>query len=407
MNFNRYLCKRQTALANSINYLYCARLYYLCKSMIIGFDAKRIVRNRTGLGSYGRNLINDLKNIVQEGTILNMYAPDCGHEDLRNQVITSENTRFVYPQRSSMRSIWRTYGIVNDLKRDNVDIFHGLSGELPLGIHKYGIKTVVTIHDLIFLRHPEYYKRIDVMIYAWKFRKTVKEADRIIAISECTKRDIMHYGNVPADKIDLIYQSCSTRFKKCEDNATLHNVKARYNLPQRYIVNVGTIEERKNIMLAVKAMQWIDEDISLVIVGRSTPYCDKVKEFVTKNNLGSRIRILHNVGNADLPSIYQLAEACVYPSRYEGFGIPIIEAIQSGLPVVACTGSCLEEAGGPHNIYVDPDDVRGMAEAIAKVLKGNDCREERIRLSQEYIKRFEGNNVAAQVLDIYNKINRH
>lgn len=372
--------------------------------MIIGFDAKRIVRNRTGLGSYGRNLINDMTDIVSEDTLLNMYAPDCGHEDLRNQVRTSSNTRFVYPQHPCVRSLWRTYGIVNDLKHDGVDIFHGLSGELPLGIHKSGIKTVVTIHDLIFLRHPEYYNRLDVMIYAWKFRKTVKEADRIIAISECTKRDIMHYGNVPADKIDLIYQSCSTRFKKREEKATLNDVKARYDLPQRYIVNVGTIEERKNIMLAVKAMQWIDEDISLVIVGRSTPYCETVKDYIAKNNLGNRVCILHNVGNADLPSIYQMAEVCVYPSRYEGFGIPVIEAIQSGLPVVACTGSCLEEAGGPHNLYVDPDDAEGMAKAIAQVLKGNDNREKRIRLSQEYIRRFEGNNVATQVLEIYSKI---
>ena len=102
--------------------------------------------------------------------------------------------------------------------------------------------------------------------------------------------------------------------------------------------------------------------------------------------------------------MYQQAEACVYPSRYEGFGIPIIEAIQSGLPVVACTGSCLMEAGGNDNIYVSPDDVSGMANGICLSLKGAEGREERIARSQQYIQRFEGNNVAAQVFNVYEKV---
>ena len=141
-----------------------------------------------------------------------------------------------------------------------------------------------------------------------------------------------------------------------------------------------------------------------MVVGRPTPYTDKVKAYVEKNNLGDRVKFLHNVPHEDLPAIYQMAEACVYPSRYEGFGLPIIEAIQSGLPVVACTGSCLEEAGGNDSIYVKPDDVYGMAEALKQVLQGAPGREERIKKSQQYVKRFEGNNVAQKVLDVYRKL---
>ena len=116
------------------------------------------------------------------------------------------------------------------------------------------------------------------------------------------------------------------------------------------------------------------------------------------------MHFLHGVSDADLQTIYQQAEAFVYPSRYEGFGIPIIEAIQSSLPVVACTGSCLEEAGGPHSLYVDPDDAEGMAHAIAQVTKGAAGREERIRLSKEYVHRFESNNVALQVIESYRRL---
>lgn len=369
--------------------------------MKIGFDAKRIVRNNTGLGNYGRTLVNNLSRVVPDGTSLCLYAPDSGNETLRRQVVEAPNISFAYPNGSMPRWYWRSHGIVSDLKRDGIQLFHGLSGELPFGIHKAGIHTVVTIHDLIFLRHPEYYKPIDRLFYGWKFRHTVREADRIIAISECTKRDIMHFGKVPSEKIDLIYQSCSTYFKQRESEQKLQEVNSHYMLPPRYVIGVGTIEERKNMLLAVKAMLLLPEELSLILVGRPTPYADKIQRFIEEHRLGQRVRMLHNVPNADLPAIYQMAEVAVYPSRYEGFGIPVIEAIQSGLPVVAGSGSCLEEAGGPDTLYVSPDDVEGMAAAITQVLKGAEGREQRIERTQDYIHRFEGNDVASQVLDIY------
>lgn len=330
-------------------------------------------------------------------------------------VSTAANITFAYPRHnksgrnnsliSRLRGdIWRTCGIVKTLQCDGIDIYHGLSGELPLGIKKSGIKSVVTIHDLIFLRHPEYYNRIDVAIYAWKFRKTIAEADRIIAISECTKRDIIHYGNVDESKIDLVYQSCGTHFKQRATEAERKRVKEKYNLPERYVINLGTIEERKNAMLAVKAMRHVPDYLKLVIAGRRTPYVDKIKQYVTENRLENRIILLHNVPYADLPALYQMAEVSVYPSRYEGFGIPIIESIQSGLPVVACSGSCLEEAGGNDNIYVDPDDDKALAHGICQSLRDTEDREERILRSQQYVRRFENNNVAAQVLDIYKQL---
>ncbi len=373
----------------------------------IGFDAKRIVSNTTGLGSYGRTLINALAEADQTGCDFILYAPDGGRQDLRQQVIDSERIRFAYPRTATHRlskALWRQWGLVSDLKKDGAAIFHGLSGELPRGIHKSGIRSVVTIHDLIFLRHPEYYHWIDTKIYAQKFRRTCREADRIIAISECTKRDIMELGHVDPDKIDIIYQSCSKSFIRPVDEEHDRLVKAHYALPERYILNVGTIERRKNIQLAVEALALLPSQLHLVIVGRETAYVKDVKEAIARHGLQERVHMLHNVPNNELPALYHLAEAFVYPSRYEGFGIPIIEAIQSGLPVVACTGSCLEEAGGPYSLYVDPDDVEGMAQAIAKVTKDAEGRDERIRQSKNYVHRFENNNVAKQVIKIYQQL---
>ena len=305
----------------------------------IGFDAKRIVSNSTGLGSYGRTLVNDLADLDLR---LRLYAPDKGRDDLRTQIKETKNISFCYPAPSKLpfnKALWRSRGIIKDLKRDGIQVFHGLSGELPIGISQSGMKSVVTIHDLIFLRHPEFYHWIDTKIYGWKFRQTIREADHIIAISECTKRDIIELSQ------------------------------------ERYILTVGSIEARKNILLAVKALPNLSDDISLVIVGRHTPYTELVKDYAKKNKLEGRIKIMHNVKD-----------------------------ISCGLPVVACIGSCLEEAGGPDCLYVDPDDVEGMAAALRQVLKGAEGREERIRRSRDYIRRFEGLDIAKQVAEIYSRL---
>jgi len=371
------------------------------QQLIIGYDAKRIVRNGTGLGNYGRTLVNDIARCG--GTVpllLRLYAPDEGRDDLRKQVITRDNLSFCYPQRTHMpfgKSLWRSHGIVKDLLRDGVQLYHGLSGELPLGIRKSGIKSIVTIHDLIFLRHPEFYNWIDTKIYAWKFHQTLREADHIIAVSECTKRDIMAYGDFDESRISVIYQSYAPRFNISPSQNEEKN-------PSRYILSVGSIEARKNILLAVKALPYLPDDISLVIVGRHTKYTDEVTAYAKANHLEHRIRILHGVSDEELPALYAGAEVFVYPSRYEGFGIPIIEAIGSGLPIVACTGSCLEEAGGPDSLYVDPDDEQAMAQAIRQSLKGSEGREQRILRSREYIRRFEGCDVASQVIDLYRQL---
>jgi glycosyltransferase involved in cell wall biosynthesis len=288
--------------------------------------------------------------------------------------------------------------VVKDLVRDGVSVYHGLSGELPTGLHKAGIRSVVTIHDLIFMRHPEYYHWLDTKIYEWKFRQALREADRIIAISERTRQDIIELGGEQyADRISIIYQSFAPRFSTAVSAEKKAEVRNRYQLPQRFILNVGTIERRKNLAVAAEAVDLLPQDIHLVAVGRQTDYVHQLPH-------SDRLHLLSGVPDSDLAAIYALAEAFVYPSRYEGFGIPIIEAISCGLPVVTCTGSCLEEAGGPDSLYVDPDDEQAMAAAIRQVLKGAEGREQRISRSQQYIRRFEGNDVAGQVFELYQSL---
>ena len=375
--------------------------------MIIGFDGKRIVRNNTGLGNYCRTLINDMIRCNDKDKKLLIYCPDKGRDALRNQILESPNSSFVYPDKKRgkiYKGLWRTKKIMKQLLNDNVDIYHGLSGELPLGLKDSGIKGIVTIHDLIFLRHPEYYHWFDRKIYTWKFHQTLRQADHIIAISECTKRDILEFGDFNSDKISVIYQSCNPRFAEIPSQEDIRNTIEKDKLPKRYLLNVGTIEERKNLMLAVRALTKLPEEIHLVAVGRQTRYAEKVRKEAETLDVSHRIHLLSGVSNNELNVIYKNAELFVYPSRYEGFGIPIIEAIFSGLAVVASTGSCLEEAGGPHCLYVNPDDYERMAKAVVQLIDDKEDRDRRIKLSLEYVQKFKGSNLAAQVFDIYKEL---
>ncbi len=377
----------------------------MAERRIVGFDARHIVSSGTGLGNYGQTLVNGLSAL--DTFDMRLYAPESSMTPLRSKILGRPNVAFCPPRRVRTaigKMLWRPHNIVCQLQRDGVSVFHGLTGELPAGISKAGIRTVVTIHDLIFLRHPEYCNRADVKALTKQFFNAMNEADRIVAISECTKRDVCELGHVDPKRVDVIYQSCAPRFSEEPDAATMWSVRDKYVLPDRYILCVGLIEERKNVLLAIQALHYLPDDVSLVVVGRQTPYSDRVHEYVLEHRMHSRVQMLHNVPDDDLPSLYRMADCFVYPSRYEGFGIPIIEAISQGLPVVTCTGSCLEEVGGPDSLYVSPDDPEAMAHALKQVLYGAPGRQQRIDRSRHYIRRFENSDAARQMADVYQQL---
>ncbi|SEM74693.1 Glycosyltransferase involved in cell wall bisynthesis [Prevotella sp. ne3005] len=375
--------------------------------MRIGIDAKRIVNNTAGLGSYGRTLTNILA--ADSRLDLHLYAPNKGRDALRGQIAERENVKFHYWKKGFLpkalgSGLWRSYGIVSDLKRDGIELYHGIAGELPIGIRKSGIKSVVTVHDVIFLHHPEFYRQHDGWVYRWKFRHTLQEADHFVAISETTKRDLMTYAHVDESKITLIYQTCAPRFSAVRNQALEERVRTLYSLPARFMLSVGTVETRKNILLAVKALHHLPDDLALVVVGSYKQYTKVVNDYIAKHGMENRVILLHNVPDEHLPAFYTMAEVFVYPSWYEGFGIPVVEAIHCGLPVVACTGSSLEEAGGPDCLYVAPDDEQAMAEAIRQSLRGAPGREGRIVNSQDYVRRFEENDIARQMTALYERL---
>ncbi len=375
--------------------------------MRIGFDAKRAVQNFTGLGNYSRYVIDILCRFYPENEYI-AYAPKRIENKQTDRLLNRHPglslklpTGFLWRK---ARSLWRVWRISGQMEKEHTELFHGLSNELPLNIRRKKIKSIVTIHDLIFLRYPRFYKRIDRAIYSFKFRKACRNADRIIAISECTKRDIVSFFDIDPGKIEVVYQGCDACFSHEATEQQKQEVRQRYSLPRKYVLNVGSIEERKNALLAIKAMEGLPDEVHLVIVGKHTPYTDKIKSYADEKGLARRIHFIHNLPFADLPAVYQMATVFIYPSRFEGFGIPILEALHSGVPVVAATGSCLEEAGGPYSIYVDPDNVEETAAALRLLCTDEAQRKEMIEKGKRFSASFSEEKQAEQLMEIYRKV---
>ncbi len=369
--------------------------------MRIAFDAKRAFNNSSGLGNYSRYTITSLCQQYPENNYL-LYTPDVkskiGFQAPAGTEIAMPDTFFS----KKFKSYWRSVGLTKRLKIDNIDLYHGLSNELPVGIERSGIKSVVTIHDLIFMRLPELYKSFDRNVYLKKTRNAVSEANQIIAISQQTKEDILELLDADEKKINIIYQGCHPWFYNVMEKKILEEARLKYKLPQAYLLYVGTIEKRKNLLKIIQALHKGKIDIPLVAVGKKTPYMDEINRYIQENGIVN-VSFIHYIPNRDLPAVYQLAHAFVYPSSYEGFGIPVLEALNSKIPVITSRGGCLEETAGAGGIFVNPEDPDEMINTISRVIENEDLRKKLIKEGSEHALKFRAVNTIPQLLDVYNK----
>jgi glycosyltransferase involved in cell wall biosynthesis len=381
--------------------------------MNIGFDAKRAYQNSTGLGHYSRTLISSLA----------AYYPDNNYYLFAPEITSAFNTadfkniQPISPQHfpaSSFTGIWRSNLVKKDLLKNKIDIYHGLSHEIPVGIAKTGIKSVVTMHDLIFERYPKQYNTIDRFIYRKKFRYACNNADKIIAISLQTKQDIIDFYKIPEEKITICYQSCNPAFTEIISEAKKEAIRQLYNLPAGFYLYVGSIIERKNLLLICKALKQLHSGLPLVVIGDGGTYKQKVKAFIAGNGLENRVIFLSENSSAkssesyksafDFPAIYQMATAMIYPSAFEGFGIPVLEALCSGLPVITSNVSCMPETGGDAALYVNPTNADEMANAMHTVAADTDLRNKMIAKGIAHALKFTPQKTAEAVMNLYKSL---
>ncbi|MGQ0740285.1 MAG: glycosyltransferase family 4 protein [Bacteroidota bacterium] len=382
--------------------------------MNIGFDAKRAFHNQTGLGHYSRTLIRSLSEYHPQHQY---YLFNPKPSDLFS--LKAQNLQEVLPAgllNKIFSSAWRSSWLKKDLQRLKIDLYHGLSHEIPMGIHKTGIKSVVTIHDLIHERHPGQYNPVDVKIYRRKFRYACGNADKVIAISRQTKSDIMEFYKTPEEKIVVCYQSCNPAFGQKFSEEEKRKIRGQYSLPEQFFLYVGAVIERKNLLNICKAMFLLrgQLDIPLVVIGDGKKYKQQVKDYIKQNGIENRIIFLSESPSVkslpsfqsavDFPAIYQSAIAMIYPSFSEGFGIPVLEALWSKLPVITSNTSCLPEAGGEGAYYVNPASAGEIAGGMMKIYSDKQFAESMKEKGWQHAQNFTPQKSAEAVMNVYKSI---
>ena len=367
----------------------------------LGYDALQLYNNFAGPGNYSRTLLSNLSS----------YFPDNAYFLFSPQLTKNEETQFFLnsalfnthlPKRRIARSLWHKLGIKRDLAKRKIQLYHGLNQSLPKGISKTGIKSVVTVHDLIFKHFPDQFTFARRNALDFHLKQACREADHIVAISKNTKQDLLRFYNLPEEKISVIYQSCHGRYMQERSNKTLDAVRSRYKLPKDYMLSVGDIIPRKNLSGVIKALAILpdSERLPVVVVGRGEKYKQQIIQLAEQSGVSQYLHFAEVTFN-DLPAVYQNASLFVYPSFYEGFGIPILEALFSKVPVLTSNTSSLPEAGGTGAYLTAPNSPEAIAEGIRKVLSDAAYRATLIHSGFEYAQQFRGEPLSEKMIDLY------
>lgn len=368
--------------------------------MRIAFDAKRLYNNFTGLGNHSRTTIDILREFYPETECL-LFTPHIKESAVTSSYLDRDGCRTIMPHGVVRGGLWRTFFMSSDIRKEKPDIFHGLSNELPAGLD---IPSAVTIHDVAFRTFKDMYHWNDRITYDLKWKHACHRADRIIAISESTRKDIISFYNADPDKVCTVYQPVSRLFYS--DGGEKRPDFLTEDFP--YMLYVGSINSRKNLMGIVKAMELLPSDlrIPLIAIGDGRRYKQEVLEYVSSRNLERSIILPgQKVDMQELKYLYSHARLFVYPSFYEGFGLPVVEAMLCRCPVITSNVSSLPEAAGPHSLTVNPGSIEEISDCMARVLADGELRSGMADRSHEYaMNRFHPRKLAGDLMDIYIKM---
>ena len=388
--------------------VYRLRRNHLLSNLKIGFEAKRAYFNHRGLGTYARLLITGLAKYFNQNHYY-LFSP----RNKKNLFPESNDFSCLHPRHPSgwsrmmPASFWRRYLQTSQVKKLNLNIYHGLSHEIPVGIEKLPIKTLVTIHDLLYLTNPQFFPWIDRQIYHSKFQDACKRAHHIIAVSKETKLDIQKHFGITPNKITVCYQTCDPMFYEPLPTNDLLLTRQRYQISSTFILSVGAFEQRKNTRGLIQAYAALPTNVrpQLVLVGQGVgKYRLEMEKDIRDLHLTRDVKILTSLTRKEVVSLYQMATIFAYPSFFEGFGIPNIEALFSGVPVVTSDRACLRESAGPGALYIQPEKIETLTQALQRLLESQTLANQLGRAGKSHVQRFHQQNTSEALIDLYNKV---
>ncbi len=362
----------------------------------IAIDARKI--RDFGIGTYVRNLVRELAEIDRVNTYFVITGPT-GRDLLKR---LPENFH-VSIQRSPVYSIRELFTLSWHLLRLKVDLYHATHYVMPLVVP---CRSVVTIHDIIHLLYPEFLPNRLAFLYAERMiRRSLQRGDRIISVSRNTRSDLMSYFQVDGDKIEVVYNGIEDDFRQVLPSEDLERWMRNLGLERPYLLFVGNPKPHKNLDNVVKAyaraLQLHDFPHRLVCVGDRGGLEFKIRQRASQLGIDERILLLGHVAQEALPAIYQGAAAFLYPTLYEGFGLPVVEAMASRVPVITSNTSALKEIAAGYADLVNPLDVEAMAQAIVRTVSDTDHRRSLRKLGQRRADEFHWRQAAGKTLEIY------
>lgn len=374
----------------------------------VGFDAIRALRNTTGLGNYSRAVLRAVRR-HDVRMKMHLYSPVVPRAEFF-RLPDELGAELHLPPRPATtpvaRAFWRTFRSGRVAARDQVELYHGLTHEIPRDLPRTGVRAVVTFHDLIYQLHPELFPAFDRWSYRWRYEWSARHADAVIAVSARTRDDLLECYRLDAARIAVIPPPRNEAFAATTSAADRAAVRSKYALPGEFLLSVGTLEPRKNHRVLLAAMAQLDhgDAVRLVLIGRDGGSGSALRATIAERGLGERVHSLSDVPSADLPAVMQSATLFLYPSVIEGFGMPIVEALSSGVPVIASSGGHLDEAGGPDTRYVPGDDPAAWAAAISELLSDSAVAGRMRQRGAAYATRFDSDRLAARLVAVYDAV---
>jgi len=354
--------------------------------MKIGIDIQTIIGQKTGFGFYVSNLTENLKKIDQTNKYF-LFKPDTDKD-------------FSAPQ----RFIWDQYRIPALARKNKINILHQPCFSLPVC---YSGKIVATIHDLIAVKFNKDIPFFSRQFFARWMPFTYHKADAIISVSQHTKRDIIKYFKIPEEKITVIPLAASKNYHPVEESDKIQSIKRKYNTGDKFILHIGTLNPRKNLLFLVEVFAEIVKKIknyNLVIVGKEGWYYEKLYEKVRALGIEKKVRFCGYIDEADKTYLYNAASLFVFPSLYEGFGFPPLEAMSCSIPVVSSNTSSMPEVIGDAGILLSPTDKYAWIKAIENILSNEKLRLKMSKLSLARSKLFSWEKCARETIKIYQNV---
>lgn len=355
-----------------------------------GFNKITGLPNRVGSSEFCFQLLSHLSKIDRKNEY-SIFLPISPSKDMPEE---NENWKYVV---FSSKKLWTIIGLSRKLRERKQDVFFSPTHYLPL---KTSSPSVISILDVSYLYFPQLFKKKD--LYKLKFwgGYSIKKAKKIITISNSSKNDIIRMYKVKEDKVKVVYPGKKEIPAK---NKTLNmdELKDKFGISSPYILFVGTLQPRKNVERLIEALSRLDnKEVNLVIVGKRGWQFENILNAPKKYGVEDRVKFLDSVTDEELSSFYKNAVCFCLPSLYEGFGLPVLEAMQYGCPVATSNVSSLPEAGGDACLYFDPENTEDIAKTLNSLIADKELREKLVKKGYEQVKKFSWEKAAKETLSV-------